>query len=87
MPKKNKAVLDYQGNPTPPGIPCRYAKFAHPVPPGMNLEPVYEFSTSGPTSKYIVESMFYTPTGLEFSYKGEENIVPLGNVVFVRCAT
>lgn len=70
-------------------IPCYYARFHQPVPPGLDMEPVGEFKVKS-KSKYSVEGMLYHPTaGLIFAAankKGEieEDIVPAANIIYVR---
>jgi hypothetical protein len=70
-------------------IPCYYARFHQPVPPGYDKEPVSEFKVKS-GNKYGVEAMLYHPTaGLIFdavNKKGEqeEDIVPAANVIYVR---
>lgn len=70
-------------------IPCYYARFHQPVPPGHNKEPVSEFSIKS-KNKYSVEAMLYHPTaGLIFeaidkNENHEEDITPAANVIYVR---
>lgn len=70
-------------------IPCYYARFHQPVPPGYDKEPVSEFKVKA-QSKYSVESMLYHPTaGLIFealNKKGEheDDIIPASNIIYVR---
>jgi hypothetical protein len=70
-------------------IPCNYARFHQPVPPGYDREPVSEFKIKT-KNKYSVESMLYHPVaGLIFEAIGktgkpETDIVPSANVIYVR---
>lgn len=66
------------------GIKCHYVRFHQSVPPGVNREPVSEFYTKSSTSKYVVDSITYTPDGLIFEANGELDIVPLANVIYAR---
>lgn len=66
------------------GVPCYYVRFQNPVSPGVNREPVSEFYIKGPTGKYIVDQIIYTPYGLIFRAFGETDIVPLANVMLTR---
>lgn len=68
------------------GIACRYAKFkaGNPVPPSFKKEPVYELKLESLEQKYKVDYLLYTPHGLIFGCEGEVDIVPLGNVAYVR---
>lgn len=67
------------------GVHCFYVRFHQPVPPAKDLEPVAEFSTQAkPPSKYLVDSITYTPNGVIFRAKGEVDLVPLANVIYVR---
>lgn len=72
------------------GIDCKYARFVNPVPVRMDAEPVYEFYLlhtdphKPKHKKYMVDSLVYTPYGLICKCNGETNIVPLGNISFVR---
>lgn len=63
---------------------CYYVRFHSPVPPALNKEPVGEFVLTGKQEKYLVDSIIYTPDGLEFTAYGESCIVPLANVVYCR---
>lgn len=68
------------------GIPAYYVRFHQPVPPSKNKnrEPVSEFYIKGPTGKYLVQSLTYTPHGLIFKSDNETNIVPLANIIYCR---
>ena len=62
------------------GIPCHYAKFQSAIAPGKDKEPVSEFYIKGPTGKYLVDSLCYTPHGVIWTYQGLTEITPLANV-------
>lgn len=66
------------------GIPCHYARFHQPVPGMRDKEPVSEFNTKLKDNKYSVDSLSYTAMGLIFKVRGETNIVPLANIIYVR---
>lgn len=66
------------------GYPIHYARFHHPVPPGLNKEPVNEFVIKGKQTKYLVDSLRWTPEGVLYSAYGETNLVPSANVVYCR---
>jgi hypothetical protein len=61
-----------------------YARFQQPIPPGVNREPVSEFTLSGKQAKYLVDTMEYTSDGLVWTFQDETNITPLANVMYVR---
>lgn len=66
------------------GVACYYIRFHQPVPPAKNHEPVAEFDTEAKTAKYLVDSITYTPNGVIFRFKGEVDLVPLANVIYIR---
>jgi hypothetical protein len=66
------------------GIPCSYARLQSPAAPGANKEPVSEFYIKGPTGKYLVDSLVYTPHGLVWVHEGVTHIMPLANIRQVR---
>lgn len=66
------------------GVSCYYMRFQSPVAPAKDKEPVSEFYIKGPTSKYLVDSMWYTPNGLVWKAFGETNVTPLANINWGR---
>jgi hypothetical protein len=71
------------------GLPCKSVRFINPVPLRKNTEPVHEFYIASETkhpenNKYLVDSLCYTRHGLIFEAYGEIDIIPLGNIVYVR---
>ena len=66
------------------GIPCDRIRLQTPVAPSKDKEPVGEFYIKGPTGKYLVEYITYTPHGVIWSSNGETQIVPLANVMNAR---
>ena len=66
------------------GVECYYVRFHQPAPPSLNKEPVSEFCTSNMNKKYLVDCITYTPHGVIWKVNGEENIMPLANVIYTR---
>jgi hypothetical protein len=66
------------------GIPCYYVRLQSPVAPARDKEPVSEFYIKGPTGKYLIDSMWYTPYGLVWRAHKETNITALANIVLSR---
>lgn len=66
------------------GIPCYYMRFQSPVAPARDKEPVSEFYIKGPTGKYLVDSIWYTPYGVIWRAHKETDITPLANVNWSR---
>lgn len=66
------------------GIKCHYARLQSPVAPAKDKEPVSEFYIKGPTGKYLVDTMWYTPHGLVWKAFGETGVMPLANVCLGR---
>ena len=66
------------------GIPCDRVRFQNTVAPGKDREPVSEFYIKGPTGKYLVDKITYTPHGVIWIYQGSTEITPLANVKNAR---
>lgn len=66
------------------GIPCHHVRFQAEIPPAKDMQPVGEFYTKQNKSKYVVDSMVYTPHGVIWRAFGEVNIVPLANIQLAR---
>jgi hypothetical protein len=69
------------------GVACHYVRFQAPVPPSKDKEPVSEFCTQGPTTKYIVDRITYCEQGVIWRANGELDITPLANVMYSRSTT
>jgi hypothetical protein len=65
-------------------IESYYVRFHQPVPPADNKEPVSEFRLKSSQTKYLVDSILWTPHGVIWKAYNETNIVPLANVIYCR---